>query len=89
MISIQRSSPQLILLLLVFFELHLVQGFVFNTSSPSCGISSIPPDSKLPECAANASATIDEAISRAYLYAPVVHFHPLEKYYLQASFKHP
>lgn len=77
-----KSTP-LAFALLFGFAINLSQGFVFNTSSPTCGISAIPPSPILPACAANASATIQEAISRASLYAPVVHFHPLEQWHLQ------
>lgn len=79
-----KRAP-LTLLLFVGIAINLSQGLVYNTSAPSCGIPGFPPSPILPACAANASATIEEAIARASLYAPVVHFHPLEQWHLQES----
>lgn len=45
----------------------------------------MPPSDPIPSCAANASATLDEAIDRAWEFAPVVHFHYLEQTPLQVS----
>ena len=68
----------------ITLQCKIAEAFVFNTSSASCGIASIPPSPQLPNCTGNASATLDEAIARAHLYAPVVRFHMLEANYLQA-----
>jgi hypothetical protein len=46
----------------------------------------MPPSDPIPSCAANASATMDEAVARAWEFAPVVHFHQLEETPLQVSY---
>ena len=76
---------RLVQVFLLTFASEIAHGFVYNTSAETCGISAIPPSPTLPSCGANATATLDEAIARAHLYAPVVHFHSLEQYHLQAS----
>ena len=64
-------------------------GYVYNTSGPSCAVSTPPPTAPLPDCPSSATSpawgapTLDEFIRNAHLYAPTVHFHPLEQYYLQ------
>ncbi len=59
---------------------------VYNTSSPEeCQVPTMPPEPTIPECAPNATATLDEAIARAWEFAPVVHTSILEPWHLQAS----
>ena len=70
---------------LILFFIHGSQALVFNTSSRSCDFSRMPPSEPIPACAPNASAMIDEAIARAWEFAPVVHFHTLEETPLQVS----
>jgi hypothetical protein len=72
-------------LVLLVFLIHNAQCLVYNSSSPSCGFAHMPPSDPIPACAANASATMDEAIARAWEFAPVVRFHTLEQTPLQAS----
>ncbi|KAL4529574.1 hypothetical protein Ndes2437B_g08852 [Nannochloris sp. 'desiccata'] len=43
----------------------------------------MPPSDPIPSCSANASATLDEAVARAWEFAPVVRFHSLEQTPLQ------
>jgi hypothetical protein len=69
--------------LLLVFLVNRSHGLVYNSSSPSCDFAHMPPSDPIPPCAANASATLDEAIARAWEFAPVVHFHTLERTPLQ------
>ena len=73
------------LLLLFLHVMSTCEGLVFNTTDPSCSVTPMPPETPLPPCALNSSATLDEAIARAHQFAPVVHFHPLEETYLQVE----
>ena len=71
-------------LLILTSQLPLGCLAVTNTSSSSCNFprgSAILP---LPRCAPNATATLDDARALAPAIAPVVRFHPLEKYHLQS-----
>jgi hypothetical protein len=79
-----RCSKALALLLTLCLIEHS-QCLVYNSSSSSCDFAHMPPSDPIPSCAANASATLDEAIARAWEFAPVVHFHSLEETPLQVS----
>ena len=58
-----------------------------ETSGPSCSVQQAPP--KIPvegipcSAAANESGSIDQAKDRAWTFAPIVKFHPDERYYPQ------
>lgn len=78
-----RCSIALVLLLV--FLIDYSQCLVYNSSSPSCNFAHMPPSDPIPSCSANASATLDEAVARAWEFAPVVRFHSLEQTPLQVS----
>eukprot|EP00890_Picochlorum_soloecismus_P004787 jgi/Picsp_1/5309/NSC_02670-R1_vacuolar protein sorting-associated protein len=58
-----------------------------ETSGPSCSVQQAPPTVPIDgiECsAANESASIDQAKDRAWKFAPIIKFHPDERYYPQS-----
>ncbi len=75
------------MLLLVYYLIDQSNALIYNSSSPSCDFAHMPPSDPIPPCAANVSATLDQAVTRAWEFAPVVHFHTLEQTLLQVSYK--
>lgn len=58
-----------------------------TTSGPSCGV---PSPSANPDdivCAPNTTATLADARTLAWKFAPVLKFHPLEPYHLQVRLR--
>jgi hypothetical protein len=55
------------------------------TSDPSlCTVPLPPPASDVVRCAPNTTATLEDAKALAWKFAPVLKFHPLERYHLQS-----
>lgn len=61
---------------------------VTGTSGPSCSVPVSDLGAGLPACPPNATATLADAQALAWKFAPVVHFHPLERYHLQVRYNY-
>jgi len=74
---------EIILVLVVSSPLYAFERV--ETSSSACSVQEPPPVTPLESvsCSGNEEATIEEAKDRAWRFAPVVKFHPLERYHLQ------
>lgn len=84
MIQMIHSSIICLGLLLVFLLVEgALGGPVVATSGSTC---SVPQPSKKPTSSSCSpgSSSIEDAKSKAWVFAPIVKFHPYEKYYLQS-----
>lgn len=77
------GAAPLLLLLLLTQAAGSAHAQVVGTSGPSCAVPRPPPPPELPPCNETEGMGLAEAQDLAVKYAPTVHFHPLEKYYIQ------
>lgn len=67
----------------VSFGTEKVPVHAISTSGPSCSVQSPPISPSVISCGPNTTATLEDAQSIAWKFAPVLKFHPLEQYHLQ------
>ena len=57
---------------------------VFTSDVNQCSVQRPPVNTDVIECAPNTTATLEDAQAIAWKFAPVLKFHPLERYHLQS-----
>lgn len=60
------------------------KALAIETSGPSCSVQKTDGGRSSSQCSQGPVTTIEEAKEKAWMFAPVVKFHPLEKYYIES-----